>query len=587
MIRRGLVVARRSPYSRCMPRTWAGIVVLGVGLACSGCEGPGSESSGEALPRTAREPAMGVAASVTEMEGAWVELVRLASDDFTLDLTVEPASATDPGAQIEAMIEVHAAASRAAVEATQLYLVLDSVTDLGATSSGLSEADGVGARRDALLPQLAIAGAGVAIAIYQFYRAATGALRERASVVRGHLEGANDDELPLHRSALGLDAAATREECIAAFDALDAAAAARLASSLEERITMESIANERIRTVDAMEIRQATARGAVQAAAAGARLSVSLHGAPVTPGWGDALRVAGAPEGTRLAVNAVAEVLQVQPDDLPDRGVTLLMAATSTEPVTIEEPPGDLTYAQALAILGGGEGDLDAAFARLAWEANGSRAEAPVPTRVHIGSGRIDDAGAAVIPIPDVGPADALVLSGSFAPRLERIDTAAEPRIVIDLGTPRVTMFTPLPPEIPGCPPAFVTSYDGPGSGGHVWSLCEPQLDAMATSGNWRYHYECQYRPPDREVTYCTLRMRMTWIPYDPAALGYEDFAQCEPGYVAPNPDFFFVEGRQITVLIDQPFLGVEASAIVDPESRALAQSWLEGAADMGFPCRR
>ncbi|MBW2461677.1 MAG: hypothetical protein JRH11_08520 [Deltaproteobacteria bacterium] len=554
-----------------------------------GCD-PDGEESGTATTRGV-PPSVGVQADaalngLVAYDAAWIDAVRIGSADFTLDLSAEPVPESVGEDFDVALSRCGDAANALLSGATALLLAADAVESLGTSSSSLTAG-----RREPLLLELAITSA-IVLAVYKLYSGSVGAFDTRLSPIASHLAGASEEELVLYRRELGLDDAADRDTCITAFTSLPVGQQLAHASAMEFALATPGPG---IRAIESTEITAARTDAVVQIAVAGVRANVGLSVAAIgTPGWGEAARVTGqVTAATADAITLTATIVGVQPTDLIDKGVSLIAVSDQTEPVEIAPGGESLGLDPAYRILRGDmQGDRRHAASRIARQAAGGASVGDAPVRIYASRGAFDDANESRSLLPTMGEGEVLVASRNFPPEVHPIDTSADEQIVIRLDRvvpPGAPLDLPeVPPAIPSCPAAFVTSSRAAGIEESIWFLVEY---APVTAGNTTsatlsgldpgvfgaYRTHCRYQHPG--MPGLTTTFSMSWMPYEPAEYGLIDTLVCHDGYV---PDAHEIASARAQAIV---YVGTTYGPVFAADATRFAQDLLVEVDALAFPC--
>ncbi|MEZ4221628.1 MAG: hypothetical protein R3B13_11925 [Polyangiaceae bacterium] len=373
------------------------------------------------------------AAQSEAVQSAWVDAVRAASSDFTIDLTTSPGSSAGLKKFDEALARAHVAGQRRLAAA---YGVLRAMKRLDSANTTTQ----AGVARQQIVATLVTA-AGLVYGGYVFLREVAAAMNRRSDTLRPRIQQASPQELAVITSGLGIAPSASNAEALAAFDALDAgtrnAVRSKIEDQLDARVNDDGFADPDVpaRTEAMTDASRMLGESAIKMTAG------SLSTVAGSQGISEVLTastVVGA--NTAAVVDLAVTVAGGQPLDWVGRAVTVTSVSRNTTVVSVDAP-ANATAEDAIVALDHGEdasGDAAAALVREALtEASGSPAGSSfvidVPTNVRVQTVTMNETDTRADAFA-VGLVDALLTGDFFSPFVTNYDTGSNPEVVIALG---------------------------------------------------------------------------------------------------------------------------------------------------------
>ena len=299
----------------------------------------------------------GVKSSAEAHQGL-LDVVRIASGDYTLDLTTEPAPAEAVGPFSTALDAAILAQAKAYGSQVEVALLALKAGEPPAGSGGGS--GGTEIRRQPVFGTLLIL-AGVALTGWAGKKGVDKVVDARAKPVADKIGAATPAELSIIKDELRIDPGASKEETLAHFKGLGMIAKHRAVNNVESALF--EVANARVARpdvveVDAGEIRTSVAKSAVASGELAVNTTVSLS-TSVTGGQGftKALEAVGmgakAAEIVDLGITAVSTATDtpLQPLDVLGASLNVTVASKKTTPITVPAPQVRVEASQAVGVL--------------------------------------------------------------------------------------------------------------------------------------------------------------------------------------------------------------------------------------------
>ncbi|GMV41354.1 MAG: hypothetical protein AMXMBFR64_30700 [Myxococcales bacterium] len=438
------------------------VLIAALATACDSSNDSGELSEAQKAVEAFTKAALKQGESAQAAHQAALDAIRVASDDFTVDLTT-----ADPSA--DAAVAVTAALGLAGTDAARwVGTAFDMNLASGPLMDGTIQAHllggPLGAPRtpDAELGQqrgpllfTALAVGSLLLTAYGAYKGAKSAVDSRAEPVNAKIGAATPQELEVINTTLSLPANTPKEQTQAHFNNLGMGGKLTAAKAVEQDLRLaETDGAPGVSDVDATAINQSVKNGAVKLGETAVKTTVSaVTTATGGQGYTEALQTVGLTKSaaalTDFGITAVSTVSgqSLQPLDILADHLDVVVISKETTPITVP-PPSPLSVDDARALMDSPTAtaaDQDAAADTLAHDAivRSGTALAPVtnedgsvtvqvPVRTHIT--RVDDpTNHLTVKIPQLGKADVLILVDGKVPQaIEGVDTDTAPNVSYD-----------------------------------------------------------------------------------------------------------------------------------------------------------
>lgn len=331
------------------------LIILVVAALMGGCSAPADEGEtpGARADADFTDAASESAEEAAQLHQQTLDIIKLASADYTLDLTREPAPEAAIAPVTEGLIDLADRQNRALADSYGFI-------DLLAVSEGVEQQQLARARQP-LLFTATVTLAGVFLTGYVAKKQIDKAIDERTAPTRGKLVEGSDAELDIAREEMGLPSDADREAILDAFDGADSSKQLTFSKNIEAALAVAVTNNTPdVDNVDTMELRKAVSKSSVTLGETAVNTTVSVA-TTATGGQGttQAFQAVGMSERAAQAADLAVSVVSVatgeplQPLDQFASKMTVTAVSEEKRTVEVPEPDVDMTVDEAIEILNG------------------------------------------------------------------------------------------------------------------------------------------------------------------------------------------------------------------------------------------
>lgn len=433
---------------------------LATQLGCSSSPESGSQVS----PDVASIKAFGQAFSAQNLAASQahqrvIATIEVASQSFALDLTLAdpPIEVSGPAADelsttataqlswaslADDMLKAGVASAQWALTASKSHFVIP-----GSSPQGES----VGEAKSAFLLTTTLLLGGLALTAYGAYKGTKQAVDTRAEPVKDKIQSASAEELSVINQSLGLPAGTPKDQTASHFQNLGIGKKLSGAKAVEQDLRNAEIDGvPGVNSVEASAINKSVSKSAVKLGETAVTTTVSaVTTATGGQGYSQAMEAAGA--GKNLAavvdfgITAVSAATEkpLQPLDILAGHLDVAVIDKDKQPLVIPKPTTGLSVDAAKQTVKDPNAtgpEVDEAMSVIAYTTAMSNADGHqlsdngdgtvtvmVPARVHIGT-YDKPTNHITLKIPDMGPADVLIMAEGKVPKLiENVDTTESP----------------------------------------------------------------------------------------------------------------------------------------------------------------
>lgn len=423
-----------------------------VPLACS--SSPSSSPPGPSSAKTVSVAPTLVGAQVKAAKAAYesqLDVLKVASKDFTIDLTKARPPIETSGPQTEALARAVRAQAAWLSAASNLSGAGGGGGGLGGLSTRVHTTEHTGTVSSAIIGiDDALIIAGLALAAWGASKGVQKAVEIRTDPASQKIQNASSADLKVINSSLGLPETTTKEDAKKAFDDLSMSRRLSQAKEIEQRLRLEETNNTPgVNGIPAEAIQRSVAESSVECGKTALKATVSAS-TFAGQGYSQAAQALGASERAAgvidFTISAVSEVTDtpLQPLDLLAKRLEGTAASKETSSVVVPAAPPAMTKEAATKVLASDEATLrdfaaaidvkiraviDSMASVIGAVTNGDGTlSVNAPSQVH--QILIDDAkNVQVVQLRDLGPAKMLIATDCHGSQVFDVDTSKASKV--------------------------------------------------------------------------------------------------------------------------------------------------------------
>ena len=315
---------------------------------------PSAQASGTSVKSWAEAMYSGAQKGAVAHDAA-IDAVRIASGNYLVDLSVDPA----PAEAVEPYWDAFDALALAQADALSASVTSAIIAAEASKRLPGGEGDEQTELRQMPLAFTLIVGAGIAITGWLGYKGVKKAGDERAKPVESKIQAANEAELAIVKSSLKLPPETSREATLDHFKKLGIAGKGNATRNIEGNLANAAIDDPQVTEVDTLEVRKSVAKSAVTCGETAVTTTVSLSTAATGgQGYTEAMQAVGlsakVAATTDLAISVVSAATDtpLQPLDVLASSLDVKLVSKQTAPVTVPSPAKRVEPAAAKGVLG-------------------------------------------------------------------------------------------------------------------------------------------------------------------------------------------------------------------------------------------